>query len=84
MCLPCWESIFLCKRRSRAERRACARAKSHAAIHSLHAAAQRVMPNPSLEPGTSTGKPLGPRTGQCHHPLHGPSAFPAPAPQLKR
>ena len=33
---------------------------------------------------TSTGKPLGPRTGQCHHPSRGPSAFPASAPQLKR
>jgi hypothetical protein len=34
--------------------------------------------------GTSAGKPLGPRTAQCHHPLRGPSAFPATAPQLKR
>jgi hypothetical protein len=42
-----------------------------------------VTPNPSLE-GTHPGKPLGPRTGQCHHPLRGPSAFPVRAPQLKR
>jgi hypothetical protein len=42
-----------------------------------------VMPNPSLE-RTSTGKPLGPRTGQCHHPLRGPSAFPVVSAQLKR
>jgi hypothetical protein len=34
--------------------------------------------------GTSTGLALGPRTGQCHHPLRGPSAIPVPAPQLKR
>ncbi len=40
-------------------------------------------PNPSLV-GTATGKALGPRTGQCHHPSRGPSAFPASAPQLKR
>jgi len=42
-----------------------------------------VLPNPSLE-WTAPGKALGPRTGQCHHPLRGPSAFPASAPQLKR
>ena len=40
-------------------------------------------PNPSLE-WTATGKPLGPRASQCHHPSRGPSAFPASAPQLKR
>ena len=44
---------------------------------------QGLLPNPSLV-GTATGKALGPRTGQCHHPLRGPSAFPASAPQLKR
>ena len=38
---------------------------------------------PSLE-RTSTGKPLGPRNGQCHHPLRGPSAFPVASAQLKR
>jgi hypothetical protein len=42
-----------------------------------------VLPNPSLE-WTAPGKALGPRTGQCHHPSRGPSAFPASAPQLKR
>ena len=41
-----------------------------------------VRPNPSLE-WTATGKPLGPRTGQCHHPLRGPSAFPASAPSAQ-
>jgi hypothetical protein len=40
-------------------------------------------PNPSLE-RTSTGKALGPRAGQCHHPSRGPSALPAAAAQLKR
>ena len=40
-------------------------------------------PNPSLE-RTSTGKALGPRAGQYHHPSRGPSASPAPAAQLKR
>ena len=43
----------------------------------------QVRPNPSLV-GTATGKALGPRTDQCHHPSRGPSAFPASAPQLKR
>lgn len=43
----------------------------------------RARPNPSLE-ATATGLALGPRTGQCHHPLRGPSANPASAPQLKR
>ena len=42
-----------------------------------------VRPNPSLE-RTSTGLALGPRTGQCHHPLRGPSANPAGSAQLKR
>ena len=42
-----------------------------------------VLPNRSLE-WTATGKALGPRTGQCHHPSRGPSASPARAPQLKR
>ena len=41
------------------------------------------LPNPSLE-RTSTGKPLGPRAGQCHHPSRGPSAFPVASAQLKR
>jgi hypothetical protein len=40
-------------------------------------------PNPSLE-RTSTGKPLGPRNGQYHHPLRGPSALPVASAQLKR
>ncbi len=40
-------------------------------------------PNPSLE-RTSTGKALGPRTGQYHHPSRGPSALPVVAAQLKR
>jgi hypothetical protein len=43
----------------------------------------RVGPNPSLE-RTSTGLALGPRTGQCHHPLRGPSPNPAGSAQLKR
>lgn len=33
---------------------------------------------------TATGKPLGSRTGQCHHPLRELSAVPALAPHLKR
>jgi hypothetical protein len=41
------------------------------------------MPNPSLE-RTSTGKALGPRNSQCHHPLRGPSALPVASAQLKR
>ena len=40
-------------------------------------------PNPSFE-RTATGKALGPRAGQCHHPSRGPSALPASAAQLKR
>lgn len=43
----------------------------------------RARPNPSLE-RTSTGKPLGPRDGQCHHPSRGPSTFPMGPAQLKR
>jgi hypothetical protein len=43
----------------------------------------KVRPNPSLE-RTSTGLALGPRTGQCHLPLRGPSANPAASAQLKR
>jgi hypothetical protein len=39
--------------------------------------------NPSLE-RTSTGKALGPRSGQGHHPLRDPSAFPVASAQLKR
>ncbi len=39
-------------------------------------------PNPSLE-WTATGKPLGPRASQCHHPSRGPSAFPASAPSAQ-
>ena len=46
-------------------------------------AAKKVRPNPSLE-RTSTGLALGPRTGQCHHPLRGPSANPVGSAQLKR
>jgi hypothetical protein len=42
-----------------------------------------VLPNRSLE-WTATGKALGPRASQCHHPSRGPSAFPASAAQLKR
>ena len=34
--------------------------------------------------GTSTGMALGPRAVVVHHPSRGPSAIPAPAPQLKR
>ncbi len=45
--------------------------------------AHQVTPNPSLE-RTATGGALGPRSGQCHHPLRGPSAPPAAASQLKR
>ena len=40
-------------------------------------------PNPSLE-RTSTGKALGPRAGQYHHPSRGPSASPVASAQLKR
>jgi hypothetical protein len=43
----------------------------------------RVRPNPSLE-RTSTGKALGPRNGQYHHPSRGPSALPVASAQLKR
>jgi hypothetical protein len=45
---------------------------------------REVRPDPSLEPGTSTGMALGPRSARCHHPLRGPSTTPVPAPQLKR
>ena len=34
--------------------------------------------------GTSAGIALGPRAVVVHHPSRGPSAIPAPAPQLKR
>ena len=44
---------------------------------------QVALPNPSLE-RTRTGMALGPRGAHCHHSPHGPSAFPASAPQLKR
>ena len=47
------------------------------------APAARPRPNPSLE-RTSTGVALGPRTGQCHHPLRGPSTTPVASAQLKR
>jgi hypothetical protein len=43
----------------------------------------RARPNPLLE-RTSTGLALGPRTGQCHHPLRGPSTNPVVSAQLKR
>jgi hypothetical protein len=52
------------------------------AVHSPCNIAMR--PNPSLEPGTSTGMALGPRAVVVHHPSRGLSAIPAPAPQLKR
>ncbi len=52
-----------------------------------HAAAlpgtKTLLPNPSLV-GTATGKALGPRGRRSYHRPRGPSAFPAPAPQLKR
>ena len=48
-----------------------------------HRIGRKARPNPSLE-ATVTGKALGPRGARCHHPPRGPSAFPAPAPQLKR
>jgi hypothetical protein len=48
-----------------------------------HRGPREARPNPSLE-RTPTGKALGPRSGQCHHPLSGPSALPAGAAQLKR
>ena len=60
-----------------------ARCSSHRLLGSSPGSHQRLLPNPSLV-GTATGKALGPRTGQCHHPSRGPSAFPASAPQLKR
>jgi hypothetical protein len=53
------------------------------ALACLRPAGRAVRPNPSLE-RTPTGKALGPRGGQCHHPPRGPSAFPAGAAQLKR
>ena len=60
-----------------------ARGSSHRSPGSNLGFHQGLLPNPSLV-GTATGKALGPRTGQCQHPLRGPSAFPASAPQLKR
>lgn len=45
--------------------------------------ARAATPNPSLE-RNPTGKALGPRGSQCHHPPRGPSALPAAAAQLKR
>jgi len=59
------------------------RCSSHCLLGSTPGSHRRLLPNPSLV-GTATGKALGPRTGQCHHPSRGPSAFPASAPQLKR
>ena len=52
-------------------------------VGSVVASVTVALPNPSLE-RTSTGKPLGPRAGQCHHPSRGPSAFPVVSAQLKR
>ena len=43
-------------------------------VRAAVAARREALPNPSLV-GTATGKALGPRTGQCHHPSRGPSAF---------
>lgn len=45
--------------------------------------ANAVRPNPSLE-WTCTGMAVGPRGVVVHHPPRGPTATPAPAPQLKR
>jgi putative transposase len=45
--------------------------------------APTVRPDPSLE-RTSIGKPLGPRNGECHHPVLGRSALPLASAQLKR
>ena len=55
-----------------------------ALIGDATAPGKRVRPNPSLEPGTSTGMALGPRDVVVHHPSRGPSTIPVPAPQLKR
>ena len=48
-----------------------------------HRIGRKARPNPSLE-ATVTGKALGPRARGSYHRPRGPSAFPAPAPQLKR
>jgi hypothetical protein len=53
-------------------------------VHESRIVHPAMRPNPSLEPGTSTGLALGPRGGSGHHPPRGPSTTPAPAPQLKR
>jgi len=53
------------------------------ALARVQVQAHRVRPNPSFE-RTATGKALGPRASQCHHPSRGPSALPASAAQLKR
>jgi hypothetical protein len=50
---------------------------------SPRAAGTEAPPNPSLE-GTSTGKALGPRSAVVYAAPRGPSAMPAPAPQLQR
>ena len=69
--------------RSPPQRSFSGRCSSHRLLGSSPGSLQRLLPNPSLV-GTATGKALGPRAGQCHHPSRGPSAFPASAPQLKR
>ena len=52
-------------------------------MFSTNSVPHALRPEPSLE-WTASGKALGPRFGQCHHSLRGPSAFPASAPQIKR
>ena len=56
--------------------------RSFALSHRL-GSSRAVLPNRSLE-WTRPGIALGPRGAHCHHAPRGPSAFPVPAPQLKR
>jgi hypothetical protein len=77
MQLPAWVVLaFGASSKLSAALIACGNALSAAARHA-------VRPNPSLE-ATATGLALGPRGGRSYHPPRGPSANPAPAPQLKR
>ena len=82
----CSHSLQLRRRwqhRSSRSARACRGVSAQLLVASAALDRAAVTPNPSLE-RTSTGMALGPRGARCHHPPRGPSAIPAPAPQLKR
>ena len=68
-----------CPKRSWSSRAGWSRRHNPPRVHSI---GRKARPNPSLE-ATVTGKALGPRARGSYHRSRGPSAFPAPAPQLK-